>query len=230
MRNVSRGSSPDTLRRNKRKWTTELLAEIKKSKKTGKKVPNKYYDKYKKDGVKNELMKMYGDSVFCYCCYCESIINVTSYEHIEHRMPKNKTKDKYPKKTFEWKNLHLSCGKCNISKGVKYDEEHPILDATIDPIKDHLGYLISYTGKGVYRKTLSERGITTVKHADLDRDSLRFARLKVYSAIMEAIEIIKDLDNSPEVYTRIKMLRDRVNEEHGSLIEYLLDKHDIQSV
>ena len=230
MKNVSRGLLPDTLRRNKKRWTKELLKEIKKSKQTGKKVPDIYYIKYKQNDVKKELKEMYGDSNFCYCCYCELIIDDVSYEQIEHRMPKNKTKDKYPEKTFDWDNLHLSCEKCNRKKGKQYDEKHPILDATTDPIKEHLGYEVSPTGKGVYRKTLTDRGITTVKHTDLDRVTLRMARLKVYHETIEAINEIIRLGDDPRVYTPIKMLRDKSKEEHGSLIEHLLDKWNIGTV
>ena len=143
MRNVSRGPVPDTLRRNAIKWTKELHDAIAKSKRDGKKVPDKFYNKYKKDSIQEALLKMYGDGDFCYCCYCESIIDDVSYEHIEHRMPKNKTKDKYPKKTYDWDNLHLSCEKCNCNKGTKYDEKHPILDATKDSIKEYMGYKVS---------------------------------------------------------------------------------------
>lgn len=230
MRNVTRELKPDTLKKNEKKWTKALLDAIKASKKKNGKVPDRYYDKYKKDGVKKALLKMYGDDDFCYCCYCESIINDVSYEHIEHRMPKNQTKAKYPRKTFDWKNLHLSCEKCNISKGTQYDEKHPILDATRDIIKDHLGYNISHSGKGVYRGTISEQGITTVKHACLDRPPLRMARLKVYHATIEAIKEIKRLGDDPRTYTKIKMLHDKTKEEHGSLIENLLDEWDIGTV
>ncbi len=230
MRNVTRGPLPDTLRKYSKKWKNELLEEIKKSKLTGEKVPDKYYNQYKQDDVKEELKRMYGDGDFCYCCYCESIIDDVSYEHIEHRMPKNKTKDKYPKKTFDWDNLHLSCEKCNINKGKQYGEQHPILDATKDSIKEHLGYTVSYTGKGVYRETLTERGTTTVKHTDLDRGTLRIARLKVYHATIMAIKEIIRLGDDPRVYTKTKMLRDKSQEEHGSLIEHLLDEWNIGAV
>lgn len=227
MRNVERGPLPEKLRINSETWKKELLEEIKKSKRTGEKVPDKYYNKYKQDDVKEELMRMYGDGDFCYCCYCESIIDDVSYEQIEHRMPKNKSKDEYPEKTFDWDNLHLSCGKCNNAKRKKYNEEHPILDATKDPIKEHLGYAVSNTGKGVYRETLTDQGATTVEHADLDRGSLRRARLKVYHSTIKAIQEIKRLDGDPRVNTKIKMLRDMFKEEHGSLIEHLLDGWNI---
>ena len=231
MRNVVRGPLPEALRKNSKRWTRELLKEIGKSNKTGIKVPDKYYNRYKHDDVKEKLMRMYGDDDFCYCCYCESIIDDVSYEHIEHRMPKNKTKRKYPEKTFVWDNLHLSCEKCNTKKGTQYNEIHPILDATgKDLIKKHLGYQVSETGQGVYRETLTKRGTTTVEHADLDRKTLRLARLKVYHATIKAIKEIRRLGNDSRIYTRIKMLRDKSKEEHGSLIEHLLDEWDISSV
>lgn len=230
MRTVSRGSVPENLRINAGKWTKELLNAIRQSKKTGDKVPDKYYNRYKKDDVKAALLRMYGDGDFCYCCYCESIVDDVSFEHIEHRMPKNQTKDKYPEKTFDWENLHLSCEKCNNHKSTDFDEQYPILDATKDPIKENLGYRVSKSGKGVYRETITKRGITTVKHADLDRPSLRISRLKVFHATSEAIKEIKRLGDDPRTYTMIKMLRDKTKEEHGSLIEQLLDEWDVGTV
>lgn len=230
MRNVSRGPVPESLRKNATKWTKELLDAITESKKTSKKVPDKYYNRYKKDDVKTALLSMYGDGDFCYCCYCESIVDDVSFEHIEHRMPKNQTKDKYPKKTFDWENLHLSCEKCNNHKGTDFDEQHPILDATRDPIKEHLGYKVSFSGKGVYRETITDEGITTVKHADLDRHTLRMARLKVYHATVETIKEITRLGDDPRTYTQIRMLRDKTKEEHGSLIEYMLDEWNIGTI
>ena len=227
MRKVRRGPLPEALRKNSKRWTRELLKAIEDSKVSGEKVPDKYYDKYKHNDVKEELLRMYGDGEFCYCCYCESIINDVSYEQIEHRMPKKKSKDMYPKKTFDWNNLHLVCGKCNGKKGNKYDVKHPILDATKDSIKTHLGYKLSAAGKGVYRETLTKRGITTVEHADLDRSSLRKARLKVWLAINLAIDEIDRLGSDPRVYTSKRMLRDMTKDEHGSLIEFLLDERAI---
>ena len=229
MRNVTRRPLPNQLRKYSRRWTKALLEEIEKSKRTGDKVPDRYYNKYKHDDVKEELRRMYGDGDFCYCCYCESIIDDVSYEHIEHRMPKKRTKDKYPEQTYEWENLHLSCEKCNSFKGTKYDEKYPILDATKDSIKEHLGYVVSDTDKGVYRETLTRRGTTTVKHTHLDRSSLRRARLKVYHVTVRAIQEIMQLGDDPRVYTKVKMLRDMSKEEHGSLIEHLLEEWNVST-
>lgn len=226
MKKVKRGDIPGSLRRNAAKWTKDLLRAINKSKKSGESVPHKYYDRYRKADVKKALINIYGVGDFTYCCYCESVINDVSFEHIEHRMPKNQSPQKYPKQAFEWKNLHLSCGKCNEYKGTQYDEINPILDATKNPIKKHLGYELSNTN-GVYRETLSDRGATTVEHAGLDRPQLRTARLTVWIETIKAIDIIRELGDDPRVYTKINMLRDLTKQEHGSLVEYLLDKHKV---
>jgi len=227
MRKVNRTNpQPQSLAKNGDKWTKELLKAINESKKDGSKVPDKFYNKYKKPDVLKELKQIYGDDTYSYCCYCESIINDVGYEQIEHRMPRRKTLDQYPEKTFDWKNLHLACAKCNGHKGNEYDEVNPILDATIDDIEKHLSYKMNPVF-GVYRETLSQQGITTVKHADLDREPLRTARRKIWFETMEAIDRIIELNNDPRVYTAKKELRHLCEYEHGSLIKHLMVKKKI---
>lgn len=224
MKNVIRTTKPDSLRRNASKWTGDLLKAIEDLNNNGTPVPKILYGRYKKPDVLDNLKRMYGDSdVTCLCCYCESAIQVVSYPQIEHRKPKSI----YPESTFDWDNLHLVCEKCNGPKGNKYNEQASILDAVVDiPIKKHLGYKLSIT-KGIYRETLSDRGITTVKHADLDRFDLLRARLKVYLSMTEAVQEIKDLGNNPKAYTAKKILRDKCSEEYGSLIEWFLARSSI---
>lgn len=212
---------PRSLARNGERWTQELLDAIAEAKRNGTKVQDGLYYKYKKDDVLEALKLMYGDKVFSYCCYCESIINDVSYEQIEHRMPKRKTLDQYPQQTYDWKNLHLACPKCNGHKGNKYDENEPILDAVIDNIEQHLGYKLNLTD-GILRETLSQRGVTTVKHADLDRPSLCRARFKIWVETINAIKEIIKLKDNPRVYTAKKALCNNCNGEHGSLIKYLM--------
>ncbi len=200
---------------------------IAEAKNNGTKVPDRFYNKYKQDDVLEALKRIYGDEDFSYCCYCESIINDVSYEQIEHRMPKRKTLDQYPQKTYDWDNLHLVCGICNGHKGNEYDENEPILDAAVDDIEQHLGYKCK--PKGVYRETLSHRGITTVEHADLDRPSLLTARLKIFVDTVNAIDEIRKLGNDTRVYTAKKALRDTCKGEHGSLIKYLMNDFGVWS-
>jgi uncharacterized protein (TIGR02646 family) len=222
MKNVKRSSEPLTLQKNKKKWTEELIKKIADCKRTGEKVPDRFYNKYKDKDILEALRKMYKKGDFCLCCYCESIIDDVSYEQIEHRMPKKKTLDKYPEKTFSWDNLHLACTKCNLHKSNKYAEDAPILDSVSDPIEDHLGYALDDAGGGVYRKPLTARGITTVEDADLDRPQLRFARVKIWNATLKSIQqVILSRDDS-RTYTAKKILKDHCTGEHGSLIKYLM--------
>ena len=229
MRKVIRPKQiPMSLAKHGERWTKELLDAIAQAKKNGTKVPDRFYNKYKKDDVLEALKRMYGDKVFSYCCYCESSINDVSYEQIEHRMPKRKTLDKYPRKTYDWKNLHLACGKCNGHKKDKYDENEPILDAAVDDIEQHLGYKLTPT-KGVYRETLSAQGITTVEHADLDRPSLREARRRIWVTTENTISEIRQLGRGAKAYTAQKALRDTCEDEHGSLIKYLMIRGGVWS-
>jgi len=216
---------PMSLTKHGKRWTKKLLDAIEEAKRNDTKVPDRFYNKYKKNDVLDALKLMYGDKDFSYCCYCESIINDVSYEQIEHRMPKRKTLDKYPENTYDWENLHLVCIICNTHKGNKYDENEPILDAAVNDIEQHLGYKLK--PKGVYRETKSHRGITTVEHADLDRPTLLKARLKIWVETVDAINDIRKLGNDPRVYTAKKALRDTYEGEHGSLIKYLMIDHGV---
>jgi uncharacterized protein (TIGR02646 family) len=229
MRNVERFPGfpePPSLQKYKKHWTEALMEKIKECKKTGKKVPDNFYNKYNKKDILEALQKMYGRSDFCYCCYCESIINDVSFEQIEHRMPKKKSYDKYPESTYDWDNLHLACEKCNNSKRNQYDEKFPILDATKDIIEEHLGYKLDEIN-GVYRETLSKRGNTTVEHADLDRPPLRKARLGIWISAANAIQDInrRISQDDPRANTALRMLRDKCSHEHGSLIKFLINQN-----
>lgn len=228
MKNVKRTPQPESLRKNGKKWTKELLKSIEDNKKNGTPIRESVYNRYNQDDVKDALKLMYGDEDgCCYCCYCESQINVVSYPNIEHRKPK--AKKKFPELTYDWDNLHIACEICNRLKGDKYDKQKPILDAVCDkPITKHLGYKLTPT-KGVYRQTKSKSGITTVKHAQLDRRPLRMARLKVYNETMRAIEEIKRLGDDPRVYTEIKILQDMFSGQYGSLIEYLIHQWNVKN-
>lgn len=224
MRNFIRTTEPDSLRRNTSKWTDDLLKAIEDFKNNDTPVPKNLYNRYKKPDVLDNLKRMYGDDDgTCLCCYCEAEIEVVSFPQIEHRKPKSI----YPESTFDWYNLHLVCGICNKKKDNRYNEDAPILDAVKDiPIKEHLGYKVNQT-RGVYRETITDRGITTVKHADLDRSSLLKARLKVFLSMIDAVQNINKLGQSPRAYTAKKMLRDKCSEEYGSLIEWILDEWNI---
>ena len=222
MRNVKRIDKPESLREYADTWTTELMEAIEKFRLEGVPIPKHLPNRYKNDDVLDALKRMYNDEDGrVYCCYCEAQISVVNYPHIEHRKPK--AHDLFPEHTYNWENLHLACEICNRAKSTKWDRDNEILDAVSDvPISNHLGYCGG--SGGIYRETLSNRGITTVIHADLDRPTLRKARMVVYVDTLNTITEIKALGNNPRAFTALRQLKDKCSGVFGSMIKSLLDK------
>ena len=215
MRNVDRPPTPKPLQLNAKKWTRALLKEIRDARKKNRNTKSSFFKKYDTLRVRDALLQMYGKR----CCYCEaSIADVAGRGQIEHRKPK----DRFPKLTFEWSNLHLACPDCNRAKSKKWDSRHEILDAVTDrPITDHLTYEISRIG-GVYRTAVpdSKRGETTICHANLNRIGLRDARTAILLGALSVIAELNQLGTSPESVAKREVLKSMVQDEYGSLIEY----------
>jgi hypothetical protein len=109
----------------------------------------------------------------------------------------------------------------------KWNTIDEILDAVHDiPIEDHLGYKVEFP-EGIYRETLSGSGITTVEHAGLDRKPLRTARLVIWQKMQEKITEINSFKDGPRKYTAKKILNDKCEGIHGSLIKWILNKNGI---
>jgi uncharacterized protein (TIGR02646 family) len=222
MRDINRPAKPLVLHENAEEWTQDLLNAIKEYNNNNTPIPKSLYKKYSHDEIRETLERMYtNEDGQCLCCYCESVIDTVSDPNIEHIKPK--AKDKFPELTFDWDNLHIACTKCNRHKSDDYDEQNPIVDPVIDsPVSAHLGYKVCEV-KGIYRETITHRGITTVEHADLDRQELRRARREVYIKAMETINVILNLGDDPRAYTAKKMLENKSTGPCGSLIKYLLE-------
>lgn len=212
MRKVNRGTEPPSLRKNKIAWCKALLDKIKECRGTRGKVPDSFYDKYQKEDVKKELKRMYKEL----CCYCEGTIGEVEFGHIEHRKPKRK----YPRLTFNWDNLHLSCTACNQNKGNHYDETNPILDAANDHALDHLTYKCDE--QGVWRDYKTLRGLTTIKHTDLNREALRKSRSKVLLKAFQMVMEIKAKPTAPGVEVVKQRLKALCQEEYGSVAAHVM--------
>jgi uncharacterized protein (TIGR02646 family) len=215
MRNVKRLSKPETLRRKGAEWTREIVSKAKTARQHKKAVPSKAY-RYNKKDIRDALTQMYGGL----CCYCESRVTHVAFAHIEHRMPKSR----FPRKTYDWTNLNLACPKCNNAKGEKWTSSAPILDSVSDiPITDHLTYKVGKSG--VRRWPASQRGETTVDHANLDRDDLVKQRNQVYLETAGTIDEIDKAKNShsPAVQALIRELKTKINGEYGSLIQWMIE-------
>lgn len=211
MRNVARKTKPKSLQQNALSWKKELLNKIAVCKRKKEKVPYSFYDKYNQDDVKETLKEMYNGL----CCYCESQVGVVEFGHIEHRMPKRK----FPKQTYDWNNLHLSCTYCNTHKGQKYSKQNPILDAVNDVIVKHLSYEVDQYG--MWRSDLTKQGETTIMDTDLNREKLRKERLLFYCDAMGLIHKIRQKGDCVETRKALAELDELQEGVYGSIISHL---------
>ncbi len=221
MRNVKRLPKPSSLSKNSLNWTKTLLAEIIRCNKCGERVLEKFYSKYNKKDIRDALNKMYDNC----CCYCESKLGIVDYSHIEHRKPKRGTPpNNFPQFCFDWDNLHLSCTRCNVSKGDKFDSTNPILDAIADTnIETHFIYQLGVDSDLLWYPT-SHRANTTLKHTDLNRSELAKARLSVFKEVLNQIIAIKANPGNPGNAIVLSELRKKANghSSYGSVIKFLL--------
>jgi uncharacterized protein (TIGR02646 family) len=195
------------------------MTAINKSKKSCSKVAFRYYDKYKQPDIRDSLSKMYVGL----CCYCEARIGVVAYEHIEHRRPKRR----FPRRTFDWRNLHLACPKCNQAKGEQWNPKHQILDATEeDKISEHLTYCF-LRKSGVHYRALSKRGETTIEHTDLKRALLRENLTQIFYAALEVIQKLNEAakNKSPDAEIVRSELHMLAAGEHGTLVQWTIDQY-----
>ena len=216
MKNVTRSETPTSLAANATQWTTELLEWIEANPNAN--VPTTLVRRYAQDDVREALRAMYQDQ----CCYCEGRIKDVSYDHIEHRRPKSKFRNE----VFDWGNLHLACEKCNTKKGEKWTSAAPILDAVMDhPVEDHLTY---ETGAvGALRWPRTQRGTTTIEHADLNRggwDGLPGTRAKVYLEALRVIRQLRQRPEAPEASVARHELEQKKKTQYGSVIAFALEE------
>lgn len=212
MRNVQRIDEPKSLQSYSKRWTRELLDQIRACNESGEAVPASYYNKYRRSDVKQALEKMY-DGL---CCYCESSVGVVGYPHIEHRKPKKP----FPRCTYRWSNLHLACQLCNTAKSDKFDTNQPILDAVEDvTIAIHIDYELNV---GVWRKPITHRGKTTIEHTDINRESLRTTRANLLFQVLEIIHRVNDDPGSPTANMVISQLKEMTTGEYGSLVQFAM--------
>ena len=155
-------------------------------------VPDAAKNRYNQSEIKEKLIEETNGK----CAYCESKIGGVSYEHIEHIKPKSK----YHDLVVEWKNLTLSCQKCNNNKGKEYDEDCMPLNPYDDDPSNHLdaaGPMISVT---------SPRGQYTKNLLDLNRDKLLEERGDFLEDIDELVREIRSEDDYQECKALVSTL------------------------
>ena len=202
MRSVDRGEMPDTLKQDSREWTKDLLDALEKGdRKAIKRAKKRARKRYKHQEIRETLEDMYGEL----CCYCETLIGVASFEHIEHRRPMSK----FPQDTFSWNNLHWACQICNNSKGDKWDCDNPILDPTVDTeiIPTHIDIVHGLQTTEFHHKT--DSGKTTIEHACLNRPKLAKARHRLYN---EALRLKRDLEAKGKSLSDMQKIKNDIKE------------------
>lgn len=213
MRNVTRPPIPPSLHKNAAKWRRELLAALG-ARNPDRRAVDRLSKRYNRADVRDSLDQMYGDL----CCYCEAPVGAVAFQRIEHRRPKAR----FPKQTFAWENLHLGCPKCNQAKGDKWDNRDQILDSVTDnPIDDHMTYRFR-PPRGCVRWPITQRGRTTIAHADLNRRKLCDARTLIAHSVLDTIIDIKNAPRSPSVDELRHELVEKMNGPFGSVIRWLL--------
>ncbi len=138
---------------------------------------------WKKKGKK--LLKSELFDIFKGCCsYCEDAVNPRS-AHIDHRLPRNS----FPHITFDFDNLHYSCGACNIIKSNDYfqnDIQDTILDVCKDPVEEHI--IFHESTCMMIAKT--KRGEATIDICKLNDDHRHKSREELYEDIRD---LLKDI-------------------------------------
>lgn len=203
MRTVKRTEKPQSLIDHGEQWTKELLDEIKKKGEYSK-VGAEFKDKYRQKDIKEALDKMYSG----HCCYCESIIGVSTYGRIEHLKPKSLPQ--FYQYTFEWSNLHWCCEICNTSyKKTNWNFDYPILDPSSDPIDSYLQLNLQ---TGEYEEIDGDlRARTTIDHTGLNRDPLVSARRKVIQRILKNYKVYRQSGKGADYLSDLKELKEDIS-------------------
>jgi len=215
MRFVKRTEKPPSLSKHAGQWTQELLAQID-EKGSYAKVDTEYKDRYRQEDVKDALEKMYTG----HCCYCESVIGISTYGRIEHLKPKSLAQ--FYKYTFDWNNLHWCCEVCNTSyKKTKWNFDHPLLDPSADDIKTYLKMNLQ---TGEYEEVDGNpRAKTTIEDTGLNREKLVKARRRIIVRVTKDFKAHLQCGDAKEFLAEIGELAEDINYPslYDELVTYL---------
>ncbi|PEP78615.1 HNH endonuclease [Bacillus toyonensis] len=201
---------PDVLEVNGGEWTRQYMEYFN----SGEKIPNSLKSKYAHPSIKEALLKETKGK----CAYCESSFIATDYGDIEHIEPKSKV----PSKIFEWNNLTIACGKCNLSKRDYLNAKLPLLNPYIDEPEKEIRFIgpIIFAG--------SKRGKMTIKKLQLDRIEL-YERRRAY---INSIQPLIDFYFSADEHELKKLLYEQLleyteeNKEYVSMIKSIIKTID----
>jgi uncharacterized protein (TIGR02646 family) len=166
------------------------------------------------------------------CAYCESA--VYNNEHIEHFRRKNQLH--YPKLTFEWENLFLSCGSTDTCGHYKdrpgadpYNPDHLVKPDVDDP--DCYFYFHSNGGvraRSGLNSAQNNRAFETIRVFNLNNPILQAARrrsLRSYQRkepnILEDLMDLNELDRQEYIRAEVDATK---KEPHWTVIRHYFEK------
>jgi len=144
-----------------------------------------------------------------FCAYCESTLN--SSVHIEHFAPK----DTYPKLTFEWSNLFLSCNgqsHCGHFKDSRLAPSYNYLNL-IKPDKDCPSDFLIFNSNGLVSplENLSSEHLlkaeTTINVFNLNETNLKNKRSSILAGVTTIVQYIYSLNETEEIQNLIEHYR-----------------------
>lgn len=194
-------------------------------------------DIYASDDVKDSLIKSQKGK----CAFCESTIHEVSYSHVEHYRPKAGWKANansvvlnspgYFKDAYNYNNLLLACGVCNVSYkknyfplsiedvraeiNVDYDNnlEEPLL---INPVVTEPNEHIDFYKEFPLGRTIS--GNISIEYYGLDRQPLNDKRLEKYNLLSGYVRM---LNKNPHDEDLKLMLKEQLDENIENNLSYV---------
>ncbi|MGB3262311.1 hypothetical protein [Paenisporosarcina sp.] len=164
---------------------------------------------YSEDEVKEALRNLFNNK----CAYCESMVSVASYPHIEHWRPKGGVTGQtghngYYWLASEWENLLLACAICNgqsfkgnhfplaagYSYATKSTDDYRTLEKAllVNPCETDPTIHITFNSLG-FIKGLTDEGNQSVLYYGLDRDLLTIERKKEADVVVRELRQILTL-------------------------------------
>lgn len=168
MRRLVKLQKPEVLVTNESAWTVEYVEKVT----NGEKPPTRWRHPEIKATLSDETNER--------CAYCDSVMAVVNFPHVEHILPKSK----FPDLVVAWQNLTLVCEKCNVNKLDYYSDITPLLDPYNDDPHEHLLFL----GHLIVPRPGSDRGLMTVQRLGLSRQALTSQRLQRVERLLSLIE------------------------------------------
>jgi len=211
MRYLQRLSEPENIKEKKAKWLQAFL-------KSNKESPDS--SKYAHPKVREQLRTMSHNK----CFYCETLLKGEPKEvdhHIEVSCDRTLA--------FEWKNLYLSCKKCNA----KVNHTDIPIDTVLDPCKDSdttIKAHIDFEDEVIVAKNNSQKGLKTIQKYRLDtehHDYHRMKKLKEFNTTLRKMLSTKGYKNLTNQELAILKRFAQENQPYSLMFSICLEKYGL---